>query len=744
MSGSSPPTAPHRPGVLAERLAEHLRNSDIEALRAENALAAVLPELLTALGWHGDWRRVIEALPHFADRFDIVDLRHVLLTLGFESDPIDRRPADLPADLYPLLFVGDDGRVLIVADTEAGDSRCFDGTDWEDGTGRLTTLAGRTFVFTNVNASNPLQQADRQTDWFTRVFRRFRLPMAHLVGITLLLNLLAIVIPLFIMLVYDNIIGSKTTDALPYMIAGVAIALLCELALRHLRAKSLGLIAARLDYLIGTATFGQLLKLPPLLIERSTLNAQLQKLKQFDAVRDFFTGANATILLDLPFVMISIAVIALLAGPIALIPITMLVVYAIVAMLIAPRVKRQMTATGIARAAREQILLETVDGMRELKALGMERDWENRFRELSSSATTAGHRVAMSQALVQTVAHTVTMLAGIAVLAAGAYGVMDAALSVGALIAIMALAWRVLGPIQGAFLAWMRVDQIAGGIRQINQLMSLDAENLSSSSGLLLPSVGGEISFERVSFRYGPTSDPALLGVSCHIPAGSFVAVAGENGSGKSTLIKLIAGMYRPQGGSVTIDGMDIRQFNPVDLRRMIAYVPQQPTLFHGTIAQNLRLKDSLATDDAIEAALDAAGILDAVQRLPEGIHTRVGDAETERLPTALVRGLCLARAFLRNSSILLLDEPGTTLDSASDQHLMAQLEKVRGNMTVVLVTHRPSHIRLADKALLMHDGALAHAGTPEECLSLMDRQVRRQREQSLRAVARANPAPAS
>lgn len=725
---STPRELPPPHPVLTERLGEHLRAGDLEAFRKENACSAIMLDLLEALGWYGDRRRIIESLPHFEHHFDIGDLRQVIQTLGYDSDALEVQPRDLQPDLMPALFATDDGRMVVVAQGEQGATRYFDGDRWYEGTDDLDRVSGTTFVFTNTNASNPLNLAQAQLSWFSQIWHRYRTLATHLVATTVLLNVLAIAIPLFIMTVYDKIIGTRTTDALPYLVAGVVLVLGCELLLRQLRSKTLGLIAARLDYSVGTATFRRLLHLPPLLTERATLNSQLNQIKQFDAIRDFFTGANATTLLELPFAVVSVIIIAILAGWVAMIPAAMFLAYGLFAMFWAPRVKRQMGATGMARTARQQILMETVSGMRELKALGMERDWENRFRELSSSAITAGYRTSVNQSVIQTVAQTIMMLAGIGVLAAGAQGVMAGSITVGALIAIMALVWRVLGPLQGAFLAWMRVDQIGMGVRQINQLMKLSVEETDSSSSLLRPDIVGAVELERVSFRYSTDANPAVVGVSCSVKPGEFLVIVGENGSGKSTLIKLIAAMYRPQGGAVLIDGMDARQFNPVDLRRLVSYVPQKSTLFHGSIAQNMRLKDSMVTDADILAALEAAGIRGSVEQLPGGINYRIGDARTDRLPTALVHGLCLARAFLRDSPILLLDEPGSALDYEADRNLIRQLQRIKGHKTVIMVSHRPSHIKLADKALLVHEGVVVHAGRPADCLAVMNNRDERPR----------------
>ncbi len=293
-------------------------------------------------------------------------------------------------------------------------------------------------------------------------------------------------------------------------------------------------------------------------------------------------------------------------------------------------------------------------------------------------------------------------------------------MSIGALIAVMALVWRVLSPIQSLFLSYTKLGQILQTIGQINQLMKLPVERDTSKSALLMPEIKGRIAFDRVSFRYGPDQDPALLGVSFDIAPGELVAITGTTGAGKSTVLKLITGMYRPQGGTLSLDDTDIRQINPMDLRRSIAYVPQQPKLFFGSIAQNIQLANMLASDDEIRVAAKKAGVLDAILAMPDGFNTRVGDNTVNQLPPGILQGLCMARAHVRGAPIILLDEPGASLDYDADANFMQQLEQIKGKHTIIMVSHRPSHIRLADAALIIDYGAVRFHGNPDEAIAMM------------------------
>ena len=224
----------------------------------------------------------------------------------------------------------------------------------------------------------------------------------------------------------------------------------------------------------------------------------------------------------------------------------------------------------------------------------------------------------------------------------------------------------------------------------------------------------GAVSFSRVSFRYSPESDPALVGVNFDIKPGQVIAVVGANGAGKSSLIKLVAGMYQPQAGAVLIDGADIRQMDPQNLRQAISYVPQDIEFFRGSIAQNLRLANPVASQDDLRMACMSAGVLQDVENLPKGFSTRVGDQHSSRFSASFLQRLALARAFVREAPVILFDEPTNGLDQKADRAFQHTINRLRGGSTIFLITHRPSHLDLADRILVLEAGQLRGDAPPE------------------------------
>ena len=703
---------------VSEKLGNAIRAGKLDEIEDISPFAACIVPLLNALGWRTYQRELIEALPHYVDQIDLVDLRNLLVTLGYESDESTVSIDKLNDDLLPALFIGDKGEVWVLLEKTEDKLFIFDAVNKNSCEKPADRHKGKVYLFTDTHPTHALPMTNQSAEnWFGDTVTHFKKLIKHLLAMTFILNIIALAVPLFIMVVYDNVIGAKSLNSLPYLIGGLSLALGVELVLRTLRSKTIGMVAGRLDYIIGIETVKKLLNLPPQLTERASVSSQLSRLKQFESVRDLFSGSAASLFLELPFVLFFIFVLALLAGEIAYVPLVMVVVYVILSVVWYPGLSKDLKYAGKARTARQRLLMDTFSGLRELKALGAESAWKEIFREVSGQAMLASYKTSMKHSVINSVSQSLMSLAGIAVLTIGTLKVMNGEITIGILIAVMALLWRVLSPLQGICLSVLQIDQVVQSIKQLNQLMKLNSETVGNKTELLMPNIMGQVRFDRVSFRYGPKSNAALMGVSIDVAPNEFIAIVGENGSGKSTILKLIAGMYRAQSGVLSIDGTDVRQFNAADLRRLIAYVPQKPTLFKGTIAQNLRLTNPMATDEEIVAAARDADILDSIEQMPKGFATQVGETSSIKLSTSLIHGICLARAYIRQAPILLMDEPSDSLDMVSDRRLIKQLTERKGKQTIIMVSHRPSHIQLADKVVLLSQGMVKLVGTAEEVL---------------------------
>jgi ATP-binding cassette subfamily C protein/ATP-binding cassette subfamily C protein LapB len=674
----------------------------------------VIP-LLNALGWRGDHRHVAEAVPHFTDNLDLDGFRAVMANLNYALKPVSTRLDRLARNMVPCLFVPETGSVRVIVDAGEDGVLAFDAGTRTERLEQAQKLRGIAYVAKPVEGKDKAAKRDDRS-WVLGIMRRFNTVGAQALALTGLFNLLSMATPLFIMVVYDSVIPSGSTRQLLYFVAGILMALGLELWFRWLRSRSLAYIGGRIDHLVGSAAFQQVLYLPPMYTETAPIGGQMARLKEFESIREFFTGPLAESLLDLPFLVLFLAVIGIVGGPLVLVPICIGILFVLLHLVLAPVLRRMVRQSNHIRSDLQQFLVETLGNVRTVKFLGAEKLWRDRYRRSSAEAAIADFRYALMNHVVQTAAQVLMLAAGIALMALGALQVIDGDMSMGGLIAVMALGWRALSPIQSGFLALGRVEQIRSAIRQIDNLMRVPIERVPGTVPPRRTILGG-ITFSFVSHRYNAESDPVLFGVNFDIKPGEVVALTGHNGSGKSTAAKLAAGLYRSQTGAVLIDGVDIRQIDPIDLRQSIAFVPQVSHFFYGTISQNMRLAVPAATDGEIEAATIEARVHDEILALPEAYATRLSEQTLSALPSGFKQKLALARAYVREAPILILDEPGQALDEAGDQALMETIERLRGTTTVIIVTHRPSHMRIADRLIVMNAGKVQFDGKPEEFL---------------------------
>lgn len=701
-----------------DQLAGALRGGNVGAFEATSPYAACLLTLLSAAGWRGAARDLGEALPHFTSDLDLTDILNILAQLGIETRTAAVHHGRLDPRLLPALLVRDDGAPLVVLD-RAGDGawRVFDGDSRQEAEYAPALLNGIVHALMPASASDEEPVAQQQ-NWIGSLLWRFRRLFALMFLATAMLNAIGLAVPLYVMTLYDKVIPTQNLGTLAYLAAGVLALIGVEAVLRGVRARMVAYVGARIDYAVTTGAFGQILGLPPALTESVPIGAQASRLREFDSLREIFTGPLATLVFDAPFLIGFIGVVWWLGGPLAWVPVGLVVAYLLVGMALAPVLKKAVQTSSRIRARRHGFLLDLLGNMRAIKQMSAEALWLERFRVLSAEGAWSQFRLNQLSTLLQTLGHLIMLAAGIITMALGVVQVVDQRMSVGALVAVMAIIWRILSPLQSLFLTLSRIEQIKIAVRQVNQLMRMPTEPKPQRRNRRVQrNLYGGVEFQRVSFRYRGAADPSLLGVSLKVEPGELVAVIGGNGAGKSTLLNMLIGMDRCQAGQILLDGVDMRQLNPVELRQMIGYVPQAVRLFHGTIAQNLRLADPTASDEDLQHACAEVGILERIQSLPRGFDTRLGDHTVAQFNSGFLQALSIARALVKGSRLLLLDEPAQGLDEEGDRAFMTLLGRLKGRVTVLMVSHRPSHIRMADRAVLMARGQVVATGRPDDVL---------------------------
>ena len=349
--------------------------------------------------------------------------------------------------------------------------------------------------------------------------------------------------------------------------------------------------------------------------------------------------------------------------------------------------------------------------MEPIRSSDLTMAWRRKFRDLSAREAVTSFRLAWLGMVGEIMAHGLTVLSAVAIIGFGVGMVWAGTLTTGALVATMILVWRVLSPFYSLCTMIPRLDQIRNSVRQVDRLMEIDTEQTAHRAAARLTKMHGRVSFVNVGIRYAMESDPILAGLTFEAMPGDIVAVTGGNGTGKSTLLKMVKGMYLPQAGSIRIDGFDLRQLDPVDLRRRIAYIPQETSFFRGAIAENLRFANPLVSDREMEVALGQAGVADDIARLPDGINTMIGHGGMI-LSSSLELRLSMVRGYLHDAPILLIDElPNSLLSEEAGQFMKDNLLRHKKDRTTIIVTHREDFMYLADTIVVLRRGLPPQSG---------------------------------
>ncbi len=699
--------------------------------QGNNSLAACFAELAADLHTGYDIRRICEALPYDTRAFDIVDFINSMANLGYESHSMDIRMDQIDSRLYPCLFIPNEGDSdsspkVILERAGVNDNLKFTVFDGDSNRRiKITTNyrgRGKVYFFQNISQKDKHNEKQIRKEighgWFRVTLERFRGIFAQIFTVSVALSFVSLGSAIFVMMVYDHVVAARSLDKLSMLALGVGIALATEWALRELRSKSLSWFAARLDYIVGNAIFNNLIHMPAAFIEHGSIASQMARIKTFESVRDFFSGPLFLVLVELPFTLIILGAIALISGWLAIIPLAMAAALTLLLAFMRPRMKLSIHTSAKASTTKQQSYIETFEKLHSLKTNGLHDVWVEHFRDISGKASLHAFKTNMLSSLVEVISHAMTIVAGVLIVYFGVLSVIAGNISAGALVATLILVWRVLSPLQILCGSLPRIVQFRQSIEQINRLMDIETE-LSDKNLVPVDKLQGAISFNKVGLRYSGDSDPVFSGLSFDAAQGELIAIAGANGVGKSTILKLINGLYKPQAGTIRIDGTDIRQISPTALRKQIAYVAQTPEFFYGSIAENLRFAEPLATDKDIREALVQVDALDEVEALKNGINTMIGSGLTSQLPTSLTYRLSLARAYLKNSPILLLDElPYELLASKTGEVFKETLQIWKNIKTVIVVTHRDDFISMSDRAILLRGTEGALIGKPAAILN--------------------------
>jgi len=554
--------------------------------------------------------------------------------------------------------------------------------------------------------------------WFWSALLGQRLVYKDILWAAALINVFALALPLFSMNVYDRVVPNAALETLWALSIGVLLILGSDLLMRKLRSRFVDEASARIDVKISATLLERVLGMR-LENRPESVGSFSQNLRGFEQVRDVITSTTVTALVDLPFALLFLVVIVWIS-PWLMIPVVLsfagILTYG---WIVQKKLHALAETTYRASAVRNSTLVECLTGIETIKAQGAESLIQARWERTNVhlAATNVKMRSLSSGSIYVT--STITQLMSVVLVIVGVYLIGEKSLTMGALVAVNMLAGRAMAPAGQIVGLLMQYQGARTALEGLEKIMATAVERPQDAAFVERRDLEGAIEFRNVAFHYPNRRENALEGVSFKIKPGEKVALIGKVGSGKSTIQRLAMGLFQPTAGAVLVDGIDLRQVDPADLRRNMGYVSQDVLLFYGSLRENIALGMPYAEDGAIVAAAEVAGLTETVNRHPAGFDMPVGE-RGESLSGGQRQSVGIARAVLHNAPMLLLDEPTSAMDFSSEAQITQRLMAFASNKTVVLVTHRTSLLQLVERVIVIDGGKVVADGPRDRIMEAL------------------------
>ena len=561
-----------------------------------------------------------------------------------------------------------------------------------------------------------------QKQWFWGTLAHFLPIYKHVVGASLLVNLLAICGPLFFMTVYDRVVPNKATTTLWMLASGIILAYIFDFLLRNLRGYFVDVAGRNADVILASQIMKHVLSMR-LDVKPDSAGSLANNLREFESLRDFFGSTTLMTLVDLPFLFVFVAIIFFIGGPLGVIPLLAIPIV-VGAGIFLQRPLQNVTEKGFKENMQKNALLyEVMGGLEAIKATMAEgriqHAWEN---VVGLSASSNAHTKGMAN-LSMTLTMIVTQLVSISLIIWGVYRINEGLLTMGGLIAANMLSGRAMAPLSQIASMLSRLQQSRMALLSLDQIMSLETEEPENGEYIEFGYLEPTLTLEDVSFKYPNTERHALDRVNLRINPGEKIGIIGRMGSGKTTFGRLCVGFYRPLEGAVKFGGVDIRQMDTVALRSRVGYVAHDNYLFYGTVRENISFGALEADDRMILRAANIAGVTDFVKNHPAGFGMPVGERGMS-LSGGQRQSVAIARALLHDPDILILDEPSSNMDNAAEHNLKMRLQNAFGkDKTLILITHRFSMLTLVDRLIIIDDGKILADGPRDQVLRAISQQ---------------------
>ena len=663
-------------------------------------------------------------------QFGVRDTIEVAHRAGLQAGFGAQKLANLDDSVVPaILFLENDEAVVLHGRTKDGrllifDPRLGEGIGEVEVTAVKTRYTGYALLFRRHHNEDPTNKTKTTTGhWFWSAMLANRWSYAQVVLAAAVANLLGLSTSVFIMVVYDRVLPNEATESLIALTVGVGLALAFDFVLKLLRANFIDRAGQKADMFMGRRVFDQVLNIKMKSRTGST-GAMASTIREFETLREFFTSATLVALVDLPFIALFVFVIHLVGGPLAVIPALAVPIVLLAGLLVQPLLARLAEKSFTDGQSKQSVLVETVSGLETIKTTAAAKQMRARWNDAIERQSSHGIRSRTVTQFALNLTGFTQQAAQVLIVFYGVFLITDGQASMGALIASVMLTGRALAPLGQLAQTLTRVNQARSAYRNLNALMQAESERPDGRKWISRSQIQGRISFKDVHFAYPDTSEDVLKGVSFEIEPGEKVAILGAIGSGKSTIARLLLGLYEPRSGSVMLDGVDIRQLDPGDLRSNVGSVLQDIWLFSGSIRDNIASGAIRPRDQDLIQAGQVSGVEDFVAQYPGGYDQQLAE-RGEGLSGGQRQAIALARAVIGRPPVLLLDEPTSAMDVKTEAQVIERLKQATKDTTMVVVTHRTSLLALVDRVIVIERGRIGADG-PKSLLTQHTKKSRR------------------
>ncbi len=638
--------------------------------------------------------------------------------LGLVCKPVKTQIERLASTPLPAMARDKDGSYFIIAKTEGDKFLIHDPRverpeiiSRDELVARWTTDM---ILFTS-RASLAGELAKFDFSWFIPAVVKYRKMLGEILLVSFVLQLFALVTPLFFQVVMDKVLVHRGFTTLDVIALGLMVVIIFEVTLTTLRTYVFAHTTSRIDVELGARLFRHMLALPLAYFQARRVGESVARVRELENIRSFLTGHAITVVLDLFFSFVFVSVMFFYSPVLTLVVLSSLPVYVLLSVIFTPILRARLHEKFNRGAENQAFLVESISGIDTVKASAVEPQWTRKWDNQLAAYVSSSFKTATVSSVANGAITMVSKMVTLAIMYFGAKLVMEGKLTVGQLIAFNMLSGQVTGPILRLAQLWTDFQQTAISVQRLGDILNTRTEIATSKTSL--PPIKGQIDFDQVSFRYRPDAPEVMKNLSLSVRAGEVIGIVGRSGSGKSTLTKLAQRLYLPEKGRVLVDGIDIAMADATSLRRQIGVVLQENVLFNRTIRENIALADPSAPLPLVMQAARLAGAHEFISELPEGYDTMVGE-HGSTLSGGQRQRIAIARALITNPRILIFDEATSALDYESERIIQNNMQAICKGRTVLIIAHRLSAVRMANRIIVMERGQIVEQGSHQELVN--------------------------